>query len=534
MFKLSRLIRGCLLVTIMAVLLALFWDGSQRTDAAGRGTISSGANHACALSDTGGLKCWGLNSFGELGVVGTLSTNVFTPSDVDGLATGVAVVDAGSNHTCAVTTSGGVKCWGQNVLGQVGAVTGDCLGGSLLCTNTPTDVVGLSSGYVSVTAGGDHSCALSEAGGVKCWGRNRHGELGSVTMETCTDFLLAEVPCSTVPVDVTGLSSGVAQISAGGDHTCARMNNGTVKCWGWNDKGQVGAGLLEVDNYVPIDIDDSDAYFDVSAGGDHTCGVTTAGAAKCWGRANSGQVGYGSAGSLVRFPIGVVGLSAGAVQVTAGSSHSCAVTSGGIKCWGGNSWGAIGDGTDENRLVPVDPVALNANPLVVAAGGQFTCAKYSDGGMQCWGLGGHGQLGTAAIPMCDTNQLCSLTPVKLAESWLQDTDADGDGCLNKVELSFDETRGGLRDPDNPWDFYDVAGSPLPPQNGAPDGVIDLPNDILGVIQHHPAGTLGYDVQFDRGPWTGPNSWNETQGPDGVIDLPNDILGVILQFQHSCQ
>ncbi|MCI0855294.1 MAG: hypothetical protein J4N98_01290, partial [Chloroflexi bacterium] len=76
--------------------------------------------------------------------------------------------------------------------------------------------------------------------------------------------------------------------------------------------------------------------------------------------------------------------------------------------------------------------------------------------------------------------------------------------------------------------------PLPPQNGAPDGVVDLPNDILGVIQHHPAGTLGYDVQFDRGPWTGPNSWNETQAPDGVIDLPNDILGVILQFQHSCQ
>ena len=67
----------------------------------------------------------------------------------------------------------------------------------------------------------------------------------------------------------------------------------------------------------------------------------------------------------------------------------------------------------------------------------------------------------------------------------------------------------------------------------PDGVIDLPNDILGVIQHHPAGTLGYDVQFDRGTWTGPNSWNQTQGPDGVIDLPNDILGVILQFSHRC-
>ena len=112
-------------------------------------------------------------------------------------------------------------------------------------------------------------------------------------------------------------------------------------------------------------------------------------------------------------------------------------------------------------------------------------------------------------------------------------DTDGDGCPDVHENGLDETLGGQRDYLNPNDFYDVAGSPLPPQNGAPDGVIDLPNDILGVIQHHPAGTLGYDVQFDRGPWTGPNSWNDTQGPDGVIDLPNDILGVILQFNHRC-
>ena len=121
------------------------------------------------------------------------------------------------------------------------------------------------------------------------------------------------------------------------------------------------------------------------------------------------------------------------------------------------------------------------------------------------------------------------TPPKLTKPG----DTDGDGCADEHENGPDETLGGQRDWQNPNDFYDVAGSPLPPQNGAPDGVIDLPNDILGVIQHHPAGTLGYDAQFDRGTWTGPNSWNQTQGPDGVIDLPNDILGVILQFNHRC-
>ena len=112
-----------------------------------------------------------------------------------------------------------------------------------------------------------------------------------------------------------------------------------------------------------------------------------------------------------------------------------------------------------------------------------------------------------------------------------DLDDDNDGCTDKQEINGDPRLGGRRNPHNPWDFYDVLG----PGAALPiDGVIDLPNDILGVIQHHPAGTLGYDAQFDRGSWTGPNSWNDTQGPDGVIDLPNDILGVLLQFGHSCQ
>ena len=111
-----------------------------------------------------------------------------------------------------------------------------------------------------------------------------------------------------------------------------------------------------------------------------------------------------------------------------------------------------------------------------------------------------------------------------------DLDDDNDGCSDLQEKGSDETLGGQRDGHNPWDFYDVRG---PDQSLTTDGVIDLPNDILGVVQHHPSGTLGYDAQFDRGPWNGSNSWNGTQGPDGVIDLPNDILGVILQFGHRC-
>ena len=108
-------------------------------------------------------------------------------------------------------------------------------------------------------------------------------------------------------------------------------------------------------------------------------------------------------------------------------------------------------------------------------------------------------------------------------------DTDGDGCSDQRENGPDETLGGQRDYKNPWDFYDVVGG----GGSAPDGVIDLPNDILGVIQHFsPQGQPPYDVQFDRGPQTGANVWNMS-APDGVIDLPNDILGVIQQFGHTC-
>ena len=110
------------------------------------------------------------------------------------------------------------------------------------------------------------------------------------------------------------------------------------------------------------------------------------------------------------------------------------------------------------------------------------------------------------------------------------TDSDGDGCTDFAEKGPDETVGGLRDIQNPWDFFDVLGGGGSP----PDGIIDLPNDILGVIQHFsPSGAEPYDVIFDRGPSSGPNPWNMT-APDGVIDLPNDIMGVIMQFNHDCR
>ena len=123
----------------------------------------------------------------------------------------------------------------------------------------------------------------------------------------------------------------------------------------------------------------------------------------------------------------------------------------------------------------------------------------------------------------------SLTINCVDDAGLAQGDTDGDGCSDLRESGLNEVLGGMRDWQNPWDFYDVLGG----GGGPPDGVIDLPNDVLGVIQHFsPSGEAPYDVQFDRGPSTGPDPWNMT-APDGAIDLPNDILGVIMQFNHNC-
>ena len=179
-------------------------------------------SHTCALTTAGGVKCWGFNGNGAVGD-GT-QVNRSTPVDTQGLLTGVSRMNAGGGHTCAVTTAGGVKCWGYNFGGALGD-------GTTTARVSPVDVSGLSSGVVDLSLGTSHTCALTTPGGLKCWGRNDTGGLGD---GSATNRL--------TPVDVSGLAAGVADVTAGGIHTCAVMNSGGAKCWGWNQHGQVGDG----------------------------------------------------------------------------------------------------------------------------------------------------------------------------------------------------------------------------------------------------------------------------------------------------
>jgi len=184
--------------------------------------LAAGLEHTCALTAAGAVQCWGWNASGQLGDGST--TNKSTPQPVTGLASGVASISSGANHACALTTAGAVQCWGNNGYGQVG-------NGSTTNQSTPQPVTGLSSGVAAIAAGQFHTCALTTAGAVQCWGANNSGQLGDGSTTN-----------KSTPQPVTGLASGVAFIAAGAAHTCALTLAGAVQCWGSNSSGQLGDG----------------------------------------------------------------------------------------------------------------------------------------------------------------------------------------------------------------------------------------------------------------------------------------------------
>ncbi len=294
--------------------------------------LATGWAHACALVTGGGVKCWGDNSQGQLGD-GT-TTNRATPVDVIGLSTGVQEISAGTQHTCALLTGGSVKCWGGGYLGD----------GANRQSATPVDVVGLDRNVTAIAAGGAHTCAVTGGGGVKCWGSGQYGQLGNGSKK---DRL--------APVAVTRLSSGVRGIGAGGDHTCAVTEAGGVECWGLNTSLQLGDGTGAASRSVPVRVVGlSSDVLAVSAGGDHTCALVEGGGVKCWGSNSLGQLGNGTSDNSAA-PLNVQGLALGVAKLDSGTAHACAVlTDGRVECWGWNSTGQLGDGTSSPSNVPVD------------------------------------------------------------------------------------------------------------------------------------------------------------------------------------
>ncbi|MGD0906039.1 MAG: RCC1 repeat-containing protein [Candidatus Acidiferrales bacterium] len=319
------------------------------------------------------------------------------------LVTCGGTVAAGQAHSCVVTSAGGVLCWGANEYGQLGDA-------NTLNSNTPVNVTGLSSGVAAISAGYEHTCALTTAGAVWCWGYNATGQLGNGTLTQ------SSIPVQVLDSSGTAPLSGAVAISAGQYHTCAVTSAGAALCWGDNTVGELGNGTY-TGTSIPVPVSGlSLGAVAIAAGSHFTCAVTTTGAALCWGEGDSGQLGNGYATNsatpaAVLDPTGSAPIS-GVVAISAGFEHTCALTSGGSAfCWGTDGTNQPGSGTLSQSNIPVQVLnpagtAPISGVAAISAGQFHTCAVTSGGEPFCWGDNAEGELGdgstssvTIALPV---------------------------------------------------------------------------------------------------------------------------------------
>jgi alpha-tubulin suppressor-like RCC1 family protein len=327
--------------------------------------VAAGYYHTCALLSGNVVKCWGSNGYGQLADATTKDRHSATRAS--GISGTIESLSAGANHTCALIVGGTVECWGWNDYGQLG-------NGTTAESQPPQHVSGLS-GVVSVEAGGLHTCALLSGGAVKCWGDNRNGQLGNGSKTN-----------SAVPVEVVGLSSGVQAIAVGALHTCALVG-GAAKCWGNNAFGQLGDETT-TDRTAPVPAKLTAGVRALAAGGGHTCALLDGGAMRCWGDDEYGQLGNDQETPSHPSPVAVQNLPANVQSIVAGFVDTCALTaSDEVSCWGN----LFEDAPEDVRTLS------NGVTAITLAGGDtyedHACAIMAAGGIKCWGANDEGQLG---------------------------------------------------------------------------------------------------------------------------------------------
>ncbi|MDC0711072.1 RTX toxin [Stigmatella sp. ncwal1] len=394
----------------------------------GFNAIRAGSTHTCVLFNNGTMRCWGRNQFGQLGYGNTFTMGdnekPYTAGDVALVGVAAKIV-AGANHTCALFDTGLVRCWGENTYGQLGYNTTQHVGdGEAIASYGYVNVGGIA---VKLAAGATHTCALMDTGKVRCWGRNNSGQLGYGNTQNVGDN---EQPWSVGDVQVGGT---VKDIVAGSAHTCALMDTGKVRCWGAGGEGRLGYGNLTTigDNELPSvagDVNVGGNVLQLSAGSHHTCALLTTGYVRCWGYNNYGQLGYGNysytnpnspwnyfnndvGDNEAPANAGDVNTGGKVLQVAAGEAHTCALlSSGGIKCWGAGNEGRLGYGnTTQQNAPPTATVDLDgATAYQVATGGAHSCALLSTGAARCWGAGTYGQIGYGNTNHIGDNELPSV------------------------------------------------------------------------------------------------------------------------------
>ncbi|MET0229687.1 MAG: hypothetical protein ABW186_02000 [Rhodanobacteraceae bacterium] len=340
----------------------------------------SATGHACAWSASGRLWCWGRALSGELGP-NTEDLEISSPVEIP--IAPVIFAASGGAHTCASTTDG-VWCWGANYAGQLG--NGE-IAAYDAAQPTPTRVNGLAGAVVAMSANAWHTCAILEGGALQCWGDNAFGELGTHAGDVSPNNPVAVEPV-TVP-----LPDAAAEVSLGLDHTCARLADGSVWCWGHNGYGQSG-GAVAVPEQAPLVVIAGGASA-VSSGAFHTCARMDDESVKCWGSNSLEQLGVPST-DVAYTNTPVTAVASGAADVSAGGIFTCSTTIGtDVLCWGGDLEGALGDGIRGGYSATPRKSLAMGNVTHVGAGLAHACATLADGRAACWGFAWFGVLGAA-------------------------------------------------------------------------------------------------------------------------------------------
>jgi len=346
--------------------------------------MSVGGEESCGLAPANVWYCWGRNQQGGVGDGTTIQR--LSPVPVTGGVTFATLSAGGFNFVCGLTAAKTAYCWGNNAYGQLGD-------GTTTDRYTPVAVTGGPS-FVTLTAGLNHTCGLTADSVAYCWGRNARGQLGD---GTTTQRL--------TPVEVVG-GLRFGSLRAFGWFTCGVTSVGAAYCWGANDTGQLGDGT-QTNRSTPVAVKGglTFAALTSAANGEHMCGViASGGAAYCWGKNSSGELGDGTTTQRLT-PVAVAG-GLRFVGVSSGSSITCGLTDvGAAYCWGHNSLGELGDGTTTQRLTPVQ-VTGGLTFTSLSTGSDHTCGLAS-GIMYCWGMNQTGQLGDGT-----TTSRSSPTPVR--------------------------------------------------------------------------------------------------------------------------
>ncbi len=404
--------------------------------------LALGSLVTCVVLKGGALRCWGEGGDGQLGL-GTRERigDDEHPNSVEPVALDGEVLHVASgSQTCALLSDGVVRCWGQLVYGVSGygvdsvdtcsnAPPGWCYSGEHCCLGDDelpavAEPVNLGVAATQLSVGGGHACVLLADGSARCWGRNEHGQLGLGH----TDDIGDDEPAGAGgPI---ALGGAAIQISAGGSHTCALLEGGDVRCWGSGDKGKLGYGseanigddeTPEAAGFVAL----GGPAVQIEAGGANTCALLEDGAVRCWGWGGSGALGRGDTATACLIdddydpyyacemnPICCTGddetpaevapieLGGPATQISVDGNVCARLEGGAVRCWGDGWSGTNGlenkeDVGDDEAPGEVGPIELGGAAKRVVVGGAHVCAEMLDGALRCWGNIAHGQLGYA-------------------------------------------------------------------------------------------------------------------------------------------